>query len=181
LNRIVLDVLRSLAYLHGLTPHAVAHYDLKLDNILVFIDGDTLIAKLCDVNCAKFATTRGGIYSMAGGAAMYMAPEVLSGKDRTVKIDVFSFGIMLAEIVTRYLPNADGSVDVGKEFGVSGRFQMAEAAIRKLHDLPAVAALIASCVAKKPGMRLSSSHAFRMFDAVCSLDRLFKEVSQLKV
>jgi serine/threonine protein kinase len=170
-------VLRGLEFLHSRQPHAIAHHDLKQDNVLLFMDdGGAITAKLCDVDCAKFATTRGSLHGAGGGAGMYMAPEVLTG-GATVKVDMFSFGVMVAEIVLVYLPNSAGvvePVDIGRDYGLSGRFRMVEAALSKLDEYPELEAVIEGCVKLEPARRLTATRALKLVQHMSCNDTITK-------
>lgn len=162
LKRFARDVLRGLVYLHTRKPRPIAHRDLKPDNVLVFSQWGGIVAKLCDMDHANFASVSGRV-SARGGAAFYQAPEFRPGVDMVnVNVDMFSFGIMLAEIVLRYLPNSDGvleAVDVDKEFGIADRARMFDATMIKLGDECQFAAMLRSCVELDPTERLTSQEA----------------------
>ncbi|CAM9215529.1 unnamed protein product, partial [Laminaria digitata] len=99
------DIGRGLVYLHGHSP-AIVHRDLSSRNVLY--DGRT--AKLADLGQAK---AMGGVSAAAGsqqtampGAMVYAAPEVLTGRYSS-SIDVFSFGVLLAQLITGEYPRLD--------------------------------------------------------------------------
>ena len=83
-------------YLHSLR---IIHRDLKSPNLLLVDRGRTL--KICDFGTACDLQT---IMTNNKGSAAWMAPEVFEGNTYTEKCDVFSWGIVLWEVLTRRLP-----------------------------------------------------------------------------
>ncbi|XP_074593291.1 mitogen-activated protein kinase kinase kinase 7-like [Brevipalpus obovatus] len=94
-----LQAASALAYLHSLKPRPMMHRDLKPANLLLFDGGRTV--KLCD-----FGTLRrvGGQVSYGLGTVAYMAPEVFQTTDYTEKCDVYSWTVLLWEVITRQEP-----------------------------------------------------------------------------
>jgi len=84
--------------LHGATPQII-HRDLKPANILVDQNWN---AKVCDFGLSqvKLPSTKIRDGKSIPGTPLWMAPEVLLGKDVDEKSDVYSFGIVLWEIVS---------------------------------------------------------------------------------
>jgi protein kinase-like protein len=74
----------------------VIHRDLKPSNVM--LDG-TGKARITDFGLASVAATIEGPEARAGTPA-YMAPEQLSGKEVTLKSDIYSLGLVMYEIVT---------------------------------------------------------------------------------
>ncbi|KAL6226206.1 hypothetical protein ACLB2K_000169 [Fragaria x ananassa] len=91
---IAMDVAFGMEYLHGKN---IVHFDLKSDNLLV---GDLGLSK---VKCQTLIS--GGVR----GTLPWMAPELLNGSSSLVseKVDVFSFGIVLWELLTGEEPYGD--------------------------------------------------------------------------
>jgi len=75
------------------------HRDLKSKNVL--IEQNSWIAKLCDFGFARETT---GEMTFKVGTDAWMAPEVMQGNVYDYKADVFSFGIILYELMTRSKP-----------------------------------------------------------------------------
>jgi serine/threonine protein kinase len=157
LVKISRDISRGLVYLHTRSP-PIVHRDLKDDNVLIFVVGDDIIPKLCDMDMARVGTMSGRV-SAKGGALYYRAPEFKEGAIYVdSKVDVFSFGVMLAEIVLKYLPDSRGvATPVTEPISVENRFMMINAALSKLDDVPVMTALIEGCVQVDPVTRWSSS------------------------
>ena len=93
LLRILLDVARAVARLH---EKGIVHLDLKPENILVDENG---VVKICDFGFARFKAETCSRSSGIWGTPVYTAPEVWSG-EYSEKSDVYSLGVILAEILT---------------------------------------------------------------------------------
>ncbi|KAK9843548.1 hypothetical protein WJX81_008198 [Elliptochloris bilobata] len=94
-------VATGLAYLHA--SHII-HFDIKSSNVL--LDRAGLTAKIADVGLSKIA--RGSEVSQTmRGTESYLAPELYGyGSEKcTNKVDVYSFGVLLAEIITGEPPS----------------------------------------------------------------------------
>lgn len=102
LNRrlsIALDVARGMEYLHGLAHEAsFIHRDLKPSNILL---GDDYRAKVSDFGLVKLASEdKSSVETRLAGTFGYLAPEYAVTGRVTTKSDVFSFGVVLMELIT---------------------------------------------------------------------------------
>ncbi|KAG6602019.1 Receptor protein kinase TMK1, partial [Cucurbita argyrosperma subsp. sororia] len=95
---IALDVARGVEYLHGLAHQSFIHRDLKPSNILL---GDDMRAKVADFGLVRLAPEgKGSIETRIAGTFGYLAPEYAVTGRVTTKVDVFSFGVILMELIT---------------------------------------------------------------------------------
>ena len=94
-----LQCAKGVDYLHNLKPKPLIHRDLKSPNLLLVNHGLTL--KICDFGTACDKST---IMTNNKGSAAWMAPEVFEGSTYSEKCDVFSWGIILWEVLARRLP-----------------------------------------------------------------------------
>ncbi|KAJ0901546.1 putative protein kinase RLK-Pelle-SD-2b family [Helianthus annuus] len=96
--RIALGIARAIAYLHEECLEWVLHCDIKPENILI---GADFCPKLSDFGLSKLRKKEDMVsYSKMCGTRGYMAPEWLKSDQITPKADVYSFGMVLLEIVT---------------------------------------------------------------------------------
>ncbi|CAM0878160.1 unnamed protein product [Alopecurus aequalis] len=103
---IAMDAAFGMEYLHSKN---IVHFDLKCDNLLVNLrDHSRPICKVGDFGLSKIkrnTLVSGGVR----GTLPWMAPELLNGSSSKVseKVDVFSFGIVMWEILTGEEPYAN--------------------------------------------------------------------------
>lgn len=90
---------KGVEYLHGMKPKALIHRDLKPPNLLLIMGGTVL--KICDFGTACDIQTH---MTNNKGSAAWMAPEVFEGSNYSEKCDVFSWGIIFWEVITRRKP-----------------------------------------------------------------------------
>uniref|UniRef100_A0A3B3CX03 Mitogen-activated protein kinase kinase kinase 7 n=1 Tax=Oryzias melastigma TaxID=30732 RepID=A0A3B3CX03_ORYME len=94
-----LQCAEGVAYLHAMKPKALIHRDLKPPNLLLVAQGTVL--KICDFGTACDIQT---YMTNNKGSAAWMAPEVFEGSNYSEKCDVFSWSIILWEVMTRKKP-----------------------------------------------------------------------------
>lgn len=97
LLRIALDVSKGMNYLH---QNKIIHRDLKTANLLM---DENEVVKVADFGVAR-VQTQSGVMTAETGTYRWMAPEVIEHKPYDGKADVFSFGIVLWELLTGELP-----------------------------------------------------------------------------
>ncbi|KAL4421519.1 hypothetical protein ABPG75_010810 [Micractinium tetrahymenae] len=175
------QIAEGLAHMHGHSPRVI-HRDLKAENVLLRprSEGghDACIADFglhallplpgrpqggasggIREDGGEGAAEQGGKYRMTGqtGAFVYMAPEVLLGKPYNEKVDVFSFGVILYELLHRRMIVAElmhlGDAEAARNhaFSVAAGYRMPIS-----RDLPEVLqGIVAACWADKPKDRPS--------------------------
>ena len=96
-KRIALEICYGMNYLHSFKP-PILHRDLKSMNVLV---NKYFQVKLADFGNTKFLENH---MTKQKGTFQWMAPEVILNTKYTEKADVFSFGIIMSELMTRIPP-----------------------------------------------------------------------------
>ncbi|XP_008811868.1 serine/threonine-protein kinase STY46-like isoform X2 [Phoenix dactylifera] len=97
LLRVAIDVSKGMNYLH---QNNIIHRDLKAANLLM---DEKEAVKVADFGVAR-VKSQSGVMTAETGTYRWMAPEVIEHKPYDHKADVFSFGILLWELLTGKLP-----------------------------------------------------------------------------
>ena len=95
--RIAIGISKGMDYLH---QNNIIHRDLKTANLLI---GSGQVVKIADFGVSRLRS-QGGEMTAETGTYRWMAPEVINHKPYDHKADVFSFAIVLWELVTTKIP-----------------------------------------------------------------------------
>ncbi|KAG0489415.1 hypothetical protein HPP92_008226 [Vanilla planifolia] len=99
--RIAVDAAEGLSYLHHDCVPAIVHRDVKSNNIL--LDGE-FRAKVADFGVAKVIGKGPDSMSVIAGSCGYIAPEYAYTLRVNEKSDIYSFGVVILELITGKLP-----------------------------------------------------------------------------
>ena len=149
---IMRDVAVGLNYLHCL-PDPIIHRDISSANVLLESKGPRKWkTKISDFGSANFARAA---VTAAPGAAIYSAPESIvtlyrKEKDQTTKMDSYSYGVLLCEVIMCQFPS-DGKI-------FDGLLQQVKTSSSKLYEL------IVSCISEEPEKRPTISHVIEQLD-----------------
>lgn len=177
---LALDVARGVEYLHGLAHQSFIHRDLKPSNILL---GDDMRAKVADFGLVRLAPDgKVSVVTRLAGTFGYLAPEYAVTGRVTTKIDVFSFGVILMELITgrRALDETqqEDSVHLVPWFR---RMHINKESFRKAIDptldldeeslasISTVSELAGHCCAREPHQRPDMSHVVNVLSSLAEL------------
>ncbi|GKV45451.1 hypothetical protein SLEP1_g52527 [Rubroshorea leprosula] len=97
--QIMLDAASGLEYLHNGCKPPIIHRDVKSRNILL---NENFQAKMADFGLSKTFTTEAGSYvsTVVAGTPGYLDPEYYLTNRLSEKSDIYSFGVLLLEVIT---------------------------------------------------------------------------------
>ncbi len=145
----MLPIAEALDYAHS---QGVVHRDVKPGNIVRLANGAT---KLTDFGIAQFADTSFTQTGIVLGTPKYIAPEQISGQPVDGRADIFSFGVVLYELLTGRAP-----------FIAPTLVGMMHTVLHTSPDLPTLwspdlpsglVSILARCLAKAPEERYASA------------------------
>ncbi|KAJ8570092.1 hypothetical protein K7X08_006669 [Anisodus acutangulus] len=181
--KIAVGAARGIAYLHEDCNPRIIHRDIKSSNILLDINFE---ARVSDFGLAKLAQdAKSHVTTRVVGTFGYMAPEYASSGKLTEKSDIYSFGVVLLELITGRKP-VDTSQPLGDESLVEWARPLLTHAIEKLefdqladprlernYVIPEMFQLIeaaAACVRHSAAKRPRMGQIMRAFDNMSTSD-----------
>nr|WIL59862.1 nodulation protein [Melilotus officinalis] len=148
-----LDIAHGMEYIHS---QGVVHRDLKPENVLINEDSHLKIADFgiaCEEEYCDLLADDAGTYR-------WMAPEMIKRKSYGRKVDVYSFGLILWEMLTGRLPYEDLSP-------VQAAFAVVNKNLRPVIPSscpPAMRALIEQCWSLNPDKRPEFSQVVKVLE-----------------
>ena len=105
ITSISLDVARGLNYLHLMQPHPIIHRDISSANVLLDpLPNDQWKAKISGYGSVNILRE---LRTVGPGSPVYAAPEASIPAEQSPKMDIFSFGVLLVEMLTDEFPAED--------------------------------------------------------------------------
>ena len=109
--RFASDICKALRFLHYDFKYPIVHRDISSTNVLI---DEHLTCKVADVGIAHCMAGVDMIRSTAHGHFSYMPAEAIVGrKEYDEKIDIYSLGVLLLEMVTGKVPTPTSATDEG--------------------------------------------------------------------
>ena len=144
------DVIKALNYLHLMKPNPLVHRDISSANVLLEpLANSRWRAKVSDYGTVKLLQE---LETSCPGNPSYSAPEANDPTKQSPKMDIFSFGVLLVEMLTGEF---SGSDDRSRQ-------------LRKIHHKPLLG-LIQRCLSTEREDRPSAS------DIITELDSQYKQ------
>ncbi|KAI5601812.1 hypothetical protein POPTR_001G129000v4 [Populus trichocarpa] len=155
---VILGAAKGLAYLHHDCSPRIIHRDIKSSNIL--LDGN-LEARVTDFGLAKLlGDEESHITTIVAGTFGYLAPEYMQSGRATEKTDVYSFGVLVLEVLSGKRPTDASYIEKGLNIVGWLNFLITENRPREIVDpncegvqvesLDALLSVATQCVSSSP-------------------------------
>jgi serine/threonine protein kinase len=181
LQEIAIGTAKGIAYLHEECQQRIIHYDIKPGNILL---DDNFNPKVADFGLAKLTNRENTHITMTGGRGTpgYAAPELWMPLPVTHKCDVYSFGILLFEIIGKRR-NHDADISESQEWFPMWVWKKFEAEKvddllvacgiqeRNLEIVERMVKVALSCVQYKPESRPKMSVVVKMLEGLVEISK----------
>lgn len=172
-TQLALGIARGLVYLHEECSAPIIHCDIKPQNILL---DEHLTARISDFGLAKsLALDQTRTHTAIRGTKGYVAPEWFKSAPVTAKVDVYSFGVMLLEIICcrksveidfkdERVILTDWAYDCYKERRLDALVDNEEAAMRDIAMLRRWVKTALCCVQESPSKRPKMKMVIQMLE-----------------
>ncbi|XP_030548307.1 G-type lectin S-receptor-like serine/threonine-protein kinase SD2-5 isoform X2 [Rhodamnia argentea] len=173
---IAIGTAKGLAYLHEDCDAKIVHCDIKPENVLL---DDSFLAKVSDFGLAKLMTReQSHVFTTLRGTRGYLAPEWITNYAISEKSDVYSYGMVLLEIISGR-KNYNSEETSEKSYFPSYAFKMMEEGkLREILDsgletderdeTVSIAIKVALwCIQEDMNLRPSMSKVVQMLEGVC--------------
>ncbi|KAJ8770848.1 hypothetical protein K2173_021763 [Erythroxylum novogranatense] len=176
---IVFGIARGLLYLHEECSTQIIHCDIKPQNILL---DDYYNARISDFGLAKLLVlNQSQTLTAIRGTKGYVAPEWFRSMPVTVKVDVYSFGVLLLEIIccrrsverTESIAEkailTDWAYDCYCEGSLDALVEYEPEALEDRARLKRFVMVAIWCIQEDPSLRPSMWQVIRMLEGVCEV------------
>ncbi|XP_051139150.1 G-type lectin S-receptor-like serine/threonine-protein kinase At1g34300 [Andrographis paniculata] len=180
---IALGTARGITYLHEECRDCIVHCDIKPENILI---DENYCAKVSDFGLAKLVNPKDHRYrtlTSVRGTRGYLAPEWLANLPITSKSDVYSYGMVLLEIVSGKRNFEVSEETSNKKFSVWAYDEFEKGNVEAIIDRrldrsdvnieQAMRAIQVSfwCIQEQPSLRPMMGKVVQMLEGVIEIDR----------
>ncbi|KAL5724659.1 LRR receptor-like serine/threonine-protein kinase FEI 1 [Ranunculus cassubicifolius] len=170
---IIMGAAKGLAYLHHDCAPRIIHRDIKSSNIL--LDGN-LEARVSDFGLAKLLEDEEShITTIVAGTFGYLAPEYMQSGRATEKTDVYSFGVLILEVLSGKRPTDASFIEKGLNIVGWLNFLGVEKREREIVDpacegvqeesLDALLSVAIQCVSSSPEERPSMHRVVQVLES----------------
>ncbi|KAL5983341.1 hypothetical protein ACLOJK_017425 [Asimina triloba] len=174
-TQIAYGIARGLVYLHGECGRQIIHCDIKPENILL---DDSFTARISDFGLAKLLVgNQTRTTTNIRGTRGYVAPEWFKRVAITTKVDVYSFGVMLLEIICgrrHVLPEleegddtiilTDWICDCYREGRIDRLVENDEAALKDVGKVERMVMVAIWCIQEDPHLRPAMKNVAQMLE-----------------
>ncbi|KAF9606787.1 hypothetical protein IFM89_028163 [Coptis chinensis] len=160
--KVAVDAAKGLDYLHNGSSPRIIHRDVKCSNIL--LDSE-MNAKVCDFGLSKQISQADATHvtTVVKGTAGYLDPEYYATQQLTEKSDIYSFGVVLLEIICGReplchagCPDSYNLVLWAKPYLQAGVFEIVDHCLRGTYDVESMrktASVASRCVERDASQR----------------------------
>ncbi|XP_057484154.1 G-type lectin S-receptor-like serine/threonine-protein kinase LECRK3 isoform X1 [Actinidia eriantha] len=172
--KVAFGTARGLYYLHEECSSLIIHCDIKPQNVLL---DDLFTARISDFGLAKLLKTNQTRTTTAiRGTKGYVAPEWFKNLPITAKVDVYSFGILLLEVIfcrksleleaacENEVILADWAYDCYKEGKLSLSFENDEEALCDMNRVEKFVMIAIWCIQEDPSLRPTMKKVTQMLE-----------------
>ena len=162
--RVTWEVCRALAVAHTL---GIVHRDLKPANIMLLESAEGERVKVLDFGIAQVTDEASGeLGDRVIGSPRYMSPEQIRRDPTDARVDIYSLGVILFELITGLPPFAQAEATAVMTAHLWDPAPSLSSALGRTVD-PRVEGLVARCLAKDPHDRFPSAQALMQAIADC--------------
>ncbi|KAH7577429.1 hypothetical protein JRO89_XS01G0249800 [Xanthoceras sorbifolium] len=170
---IIMGAAKGLAYLHHDCSPRIIHRDIKSSNIL--LDGN-LEARVSDFGLAKLLEDEEShITTIVAGTFGYLAPEYMQSGRATEKTDVYSFGVLVLEVLSGKRPTDASFIEKGLNIVGWLNFLISEDRQREIvhtncegvqaENLDALLSVATQCVSSSPDDRPTMHRVVQLLES----------------
>jgi serine/threonine protein kinase len=157
---LALGILEGLRHLHNTGAQGVVHRDLKPRNVLIQKWRGKYVAKITDFGLSKFSDSVSNSVisqSFKGGTLNYASPEQIRGEQIRRNTDLWSFGVILHELLTGEVPYKidDSSESTLRQVYEKMNLQSLPESFKTIKE--PYASVIQKCLTVNPNLRYRSA------------------------